>query len=317
MDLMGGFGAVFSSGEVSLSNDDFDFDSGQGFTDAYSLGLNYNRDLSKKTELTSNYFFSRTDKDLDRTSFTQNVLNEGTFTTNEKSFTNRVNNRHKLNLNIKSKMDSSQLLSIKSTFGLNIAETNRTFNRSLLGFSGNPENSSSTTNNTERDKFSFGIRTNYSKRFGQASRVLTIRGNIATESTDNLRLLNSLNTFFADQRLESIDQRQTETNDQINYELGISFTEPIGKRQYIDIGYSRQNYDNDFAKNFYDILQDPSQSESLNQALSNAYNRSFIYDRLGMTYKLNRKKYKFSLGAQYQISNLDEAIQKSTSSNEL
>jgi len=225
MDLMGGFGAVFSSGEVNLSNDDFDFDSGQGFTDAYSLGLNYNRDLSKKTELTSNYFFSRTDKDLDRTSLTQNVLNEGTFTTNEKSFTNRVNNRHKLNLNIKSKMDSSQLLSIKSTFGLNIAETNRTFNRSLLGFSGNPENSSSTINNSERDKFSFGIRTNYSKRFGKASRVLTIRGNIATESTDNLRLLNSLNTFFADQRLETIDQRQVETNDQINYELGISFTE--------------------------------------------------------------------------------------------
>jgi len=311
IDLMGGFGAAFGSGEVSFSNDDFDFDSGQGFTDAHSLGLNYNNDLSKKTELTSNYFYSRTDKDLDRTSFTQNILNEGTFTTNEKSFTNRINNRHKLNLNIKSKIDSSQLLSIKSTFGLNIAGTERTFNRTLLGFSATPENTSVTSNSSDRDKFTFGLRGNYSKRFGDASRVLTLTGNVASEYTDNLRLLNSLNTFFQNQRQEIIDQRQVESNDQLNYELGISFTEPLGKRQYLDIGYSRQNYDNDFQKNFFDILQDPTRTETLNEALSNAYNRSFLYDRFGLNYKLNRKKYKLSLGARYQISNLTGELESS------
>ncbi len=311
IDLMGGFGAAFSSGEVSFNNDDFDFDSGQGFTDAYSLGLNYNRDLSKKTELTSNYFYSRTDKDLDRTSFTQNVLDAGTYTTDEKSFTNRINNRHKLNLNIKTKLDSSQMISIKSTFGLNIAETNRSFDRTLKGFTDIPENSTVTTNSTDRDKFSFGIRGSYNKRFGKASRILSLRGNVASESNDNLKLLNSLNTFFVDQREETLHQRQLETNDQINYEVGISYTEPLGKRQFLSIAYGRQNYDNDFKKNFFDILQDPTESETLNEALSNAYNRSFLYDRVGLTYKLNRKKYKFSLGAQYQISNLNGEL-KST-----
>lgn len=308
MDLMGGFGAAFSSGEVTISGDDFDFDSGQGFTDAYSLGLNYNRDFGKKTELTSNYFFSRTDKDLDRNSFTQNILNEGTFSTSENSFTNNINNRHKLNLNIKSKIDSSQLFSIKSTFALNTAETNRAFDRTLLGFSETPENNTTTTNSTDRDKFSFGIQGSYNKRFGKASRVLSIRGNVASEQTQNNGLLNSLNTFFADQRIETIDQRQNETNDQLNYEIGMSYTEPLGKRQYLDVAYSRQNYDNDFEKNFFDILNDPIQSETLNHSLSDAYNRSFIYDRVGLTYKLNRKKYKLSLGTQYQISKLDGAI---------
>jgi len=82
----------------------------------------------------------------------------------------------------------------------------------------------------------------------------------------------------------------------------------LGKRQFLDLAYSRQNYDNDFEKNFFDILLDPRQSETLNDALSDAYNRSFIYDRFGVTYKLNRKKYKISLGAQYQISTLDGEI---------
>ncbi|MBT8219349.1 MAG: TonB-dependent receptor [Bacteroidia bacterium] len=313
IDLMGGFGAFMSSGGgINLTQDDvgpgFGPGTDQGFTDAYSLGINYNNELTKKLELSGNYFFSRIDKDLDRTSTRQNILDAGTYTTDETSFQNTVDNRHSVNLNLKNKLDSAQLLSIKTNFGWNMSNTNQQFQRTLTGFSETPESNTQTDNLTEKERLSFGIRSNYSRRFGKASRILSAKLNLANQYNDNLQLLNSINTFITSQVTDIIDQRQVETNDQINYEVGLSYTEPLGKRRYLEVGYSRQNYDNDYAKNFFDILTDPSQSETLNEALSNAYNRSFIYDRLGITYKLNRKNYSLLFGANYQISSLDGEI---------
>jgi len=196
IDLLGGFGAALSSGEISLSGDDFDFDSDQGFTDAYSLGLNFNSTIFKNTEVVSNYFLSRSDKILDRSSFTQNILSEGNYTTNEQSVTNSTNNQHRLKLNFKSKLDSARLITIKTNFGLLLSETGRMFDRTLNGFTGTPENNTVTTNSSERDKFNYGIKANYSQRIGKASRILMLKGNIASESNENLRLVNGLNNFF-------------------------------------------------------------------------------------------------------------------------
>ncbi len=77
------------------------------------------------------------------------------------------------------------------------------------------------------------------------------------------------------------------------------------KGQYLSFSLSRQNYNNQTRKDFFD---NEFNDAIFNPELSNRYDREYIFNRGGMDLMINRKKYNLTFGAELQHAALNGNI---------
>ena len=309
IDFMGGMGGFMGAGgEVRINSGDLGMpvgqDLGSGFVKTHSGGLNYNHDLSKKTELSGSYFYSRIENDIDRNTTRQSILNQESFNTSESALVNSLSNGHSLNFKLQSKIDSSQRLTIRGNAGWNVGRNSVDMSR-LLTSNERLENELMSSNRSDGDRFNFGINTTYSKKLGKNGRILSVNANVKDRSITNQAMIQSLNTFYpvmGQAFIDTLNQRQAQNNDALDYQLSLSFTQPIGRARYLEFSYNHQNIQNDLTKDFYDIIMRVRPEETFNEQLSNLFERGFLYNRVGLRYKVNRRKYNFMAGINLQHS---------------
>ena len=90
INFMGGMQSMMSGGQMrlQLGGDNaqgmpLNFGTDNGFTTTWAGGLNFNNELSDKTEINGSYFFSRLNNDLDRTLHRENFFSDTTLITDE------------------------------------------------------------------------------------------------------------------------------------------------------------------------------------------------------------------------------------------
>jgi hypothetical protein len=93
-----------------------------GFMTSGGAGLNYNDQLTKKTELQSNYFYNQLDQLIERETNRESFLPSGSFKTKQNTAQNTRNATHRANWTIDHKIDS--LNSLKWTNNLSYAQNN-------------------------------------------------------------------------------------------------------------------------------------------------------------------------------------------------
>jgi len=309
IDFMGGLGSFAGGGgRISIDTEELGLpvgqDLGKGFVNTTSGGINYNEDLNDKSELSGSYFYSRIDNNVDRTTIRQNLLQNQSYDTNEEAETNTLSNGHTLNLKYQSKIDSSQRLTIGGNLNYNNGSSSSILNR-VLSTGGIPQNSVLSDYDSNGDRVRFGLNGTYSKRLGKQGRIFSINGRANNRDNNTEALIHSLNMFYPNPNaytLDTLEQRQLIENASVDYQVGISFTEPLGRQTYLEANFSHLNNSNDYRKDFYDIMSNRGDQESLNTLLSDFYDRSFLYNRIGLNYKVNRKKYNLTLGFNLQHS---------------
>lgn len=318
LNFMGGLsnfmGASSSGGRVriSLNPEEMGISPGgglnKGFTTSWAGGLNLNRDLGKHTQLSANYFYNRLQNDADRTVSRQNLLgNDQSFDSREMEDRLSRNANHRLNLTLRHKIDSFQDLRVRSRISFNDALLNSEANSETFDEAGIVQNESIRNNHTTGENLSANTDLMYRRRFGKKGRALVAEASF--QKSDNTRngTFLSDNQYLTDtvNQRKSQQQRQKYADDATNYGGTISYTEPLGRRQYLEWQLGHQQYANETNKAFYDIVTTPTPGEVFNQALSTRYRRGYRYERGGMNYLLNREKYNLTLGATLQQSILD------------
>ena len=288
------------------------FDTGQpnyGFTNSGSGGLNFNYDISKKTEFSGSYFFNRVKKREEIESLRQNFFEENTFLSEVTEDKTTKNNNHRINTKIKSKIDSNQILTLRTNFTLSDGLFQNISKNSIFNTQQLLENTSWSDNGYDNRSWNVNTRLTYLLKFKKKGR--SFAANLGGGAQDNERTnnLESINSFLINQPSftfsDSIHQVQSQNQSQLDYSLSAAFTEPLSRKSYLQFRYSRRNFTNDLTRDVFDIQ---NEVEQLNNTLSNSYDRKYFYDRGGLTYKLNRKKYIFSTGAEIQHSKLDGRI---------
>ncbi len=314
VSFMGGMGNVMGGGGGGGGRMNANLPIGTGLGDGIvqtgAGGLNVNVDISEKIKLNNSFFTNNINNILDQESFRQSLLVNGGFTTEQKSLLENINSNHNFNSTLRAQIDSTQNLIVRLSAGLNVGSSIRTANSANYDESGGTQSLGLQQNTSESDRLSFNINTTYMKKLGKQGRFFSTNLVFGLMGQTQLGNVDNKNQFNRPLGVENINilQNQNQTNNQNNYNIKLSYTEPLGKRRYLEFNVNRSNFSNDFEKLFFDLFPALSPTERLNTDLSNAYNRDFTQTSAGFNYKINKNTASLTVGSALQHSTLNGII---------
>ena len=279
-----------------------------GFVTSAGAGLNYNDQLSKKTDLQSSYFYNQLDQLIERETNRESFLPSGSFKTKQNTAQNTNNATHRANWTIDHKIDS--LNSLKWTNNASYAQNsvNTGSSSSAVNAMGILENEGTRQSNSKGNNWRVNSELLWRHKFEKKGRTLSANFILGLEQSDRNGSLRAVNSFYnaigQKNRVDTLRQTNTQGNDRQSYGLTASYTEPLGKRRFLELNYAVNFSQNDVNRRVYDVNGE-GQSPRLNTQLSTQYQNDYIYQRGGFNLRFNDKLYNFSFGTSLQHSSLE------------
>lgn len=319
VSFMGGIGN-FMSGGGRGSSTDLPINNGglgNGFVNTDAFGVNFNWDPSESVTTNTSYFYTGIENIIDQEIFRENLLGNSGFTTEQDAMVNNASIGHTINSTIRAELDSTQRIVARITAKVN--DGTSMSNSSTINYSdvGLIQSQSLQDVASSADQTTLSVNITHLKRLSKTGKYFSLNGRLGYSSNDGIGAVNNENTLSnTNGSSENVDilQSQLQTNAQVDYLLKASYTMPLGGRKYFEINASRRNFNDDFAKEFYDLFPDQQPSEVLNDLLSNTYKRDFSYNTVGFNIKFNTNKSNLTIGANLQQSILNGELEGNTPS---
>lgn len=307
-DLLGVTGGSTGRGGRQMpgrSMGDFFVGQNDGITQAHSLGINYS-DQWKKTSVSMSYFFNQSintqQTELQREVFLGSISNQSYEESFQKSNTN---NNHRLNGRFVSTLDSNQSLIFTPRYSVqgNLSNSSTSGITSVLT---SLLNQTYQELNTQNLGINISNDLNYRKKLNNKGRSITLNANQRFSNNNYVSILDAQNIFELDSILN--DQESNDQNVSNTYGLGISLTEPLGKKGMLQLSYnpSLEYNTSDKKTNRQDpITEKYSLIDSL---LSSTFDNTVQRHNVGTNYRHSfNKNTSFTLGVNYQYSILEAA----------
>ena len=294
----GGFGRGMGAGSsvVNFNN------SNSGQIKSATGGLNIFYEFSPKFTLTTSYFLSTSNQLLVKTVDRENFLGTNNFNDHEDNTTEADKTGHTVNLNMQIKADSFHRIDIESVVRFNNTTSVTDLKKASESVTGLPINAITQVDNAKSDLEDLSFRTVFTKRLRKAGRVFSAEASYGNTINDNTYDVNRTANYFADQRIDSLLQEQISLSDNSNFRIFTEYKEPLGKRNYLGLAYSKRNYKTLQDKDFYNIdFLNPS-IRTFDQLLSSVSNNDLLYDRAALTYTKDDEKYSINADMVYQRS---------------
>lgn len=270
---------------------------GNGITSTNAGSLSYQNEWNKKLSADAGYNFNNRRNITIGKAYTQNFLESFTRLEDEATNNESDNYSHNLTGNLEFRPDTSNFLRISPRISRNSGESDN------LGFYTITQENLLTVrdNQNSNDNLSANISTNafFNHRFPKRGRNISLRGNFNFSKGDDFRgVLN--NYVITKPGLDSTriqNQLIDNTNRNFQTSANISYMEPIGKRNFIEFGYSWNRSTTSTNRNTNDVLNG---TQVFNPDLSNRYEYQFTTNRIGVNYRFVEKKYNYTVGLNAQ-----------------
>ena len=307
-----GGGMMFFGG----NNEDSYSDGKRGIPRNWNGGLHYSNKFDKDREsVNAGYKYSKVDAPGTALTFSKTFLPDTSWSTNTRnnSFSSVI--KHAVNVTIESMLDSMNSLKITLKGNKNDTRTSNSFYSESFTDAGDSintsnRNSSAITNNKSADATVL-----WRHKFKKISRTLSVNSVLNWYRSDNDGFLFSKNRYFlngAFDHADTIDQQNTGMNEGKSINTKIAYTEPLRKDLYMELSYSLAYNGNSNER----ITMVPGLNGKYTELVDTLSN-SFVFNRLvntpGLNFRLNKKKYNFSLGSAVGFSHF---IQKNITTNQ-
>lgn len=279
--------------------------SNTGFTRTWAGGLNYNNEWNKKTKLNLSYFLNSSNREVDRLLNRENFLSNGSFKTNENSFGTSLNESHRLNLTLEHDIDSSSNIKFTSNMGYSKTDQNSEANSEAFGLEDIIQNTGDRINYSNGLGMNWNNNLLYRLKLGKPGRTLSANLTFGLNDSERDAELESVNKYYdggALFRTDSIMQFSNQLGNTLSLGGNASYTEPLGKRRYLELNYAFNQNQND---QDYEVFDVNNGEEQFNDQLSNKFDNTTQYHRGGANFRKNATDYNFSFGAQVQQTILD------------
>ncbi len=287
-----GGGSSTSIGGFNLGN------TGGGVTSSSQAGLNYRDTWSKLFDVNGSYFFNHTRTDNERSTLRQSFINDSTtIINNDNTTTQSINNNHRANFNLIYTIDSFN--SIIYQPNLNVQNSRSYSNDSLLNYVGAKIlNKGRTITDNTGSGYTWSNNLLWRRRFRRPGRTLSV--NFSNTLADNDRKgFNIINTLS-----RKADYMTTTAGTTNNYGLSLSYTEPLARDKVLELNYSHNEARNTSDRETFDNSGN-GKYEKLVDTLTNKFENTNLYDRVGANFRVVKKKYNYQLGFAVQQTTLE------------
>lgn len=299
-EFMGGFqNAIAAGGLTKFGVLSPNQRNSKGINNQKSVGMNLNFSKSKKLKLNANYLFAGSDR---RIRATENTATFGeNFNFQIQDTTASENDIYQHRLNTKLKLNPSPSMSIiwnNKFFGLIDNQVKNSQSEYL------EENLiiNTTTNDLDLESNSLSFNSNLivRKKLKKKGRNFSLTAGYKHLNRDELLdFESSLSSII---NLINTDQIQDFTNRQETQNATFSFTEPIGKKVYLNTSYGYLDKSENPVRVYFNSVG----SEMIfDEDLSGNFTKDWRSHNIGFSIKKNRKKLKLNSGIDLQIISLN------------
>ncbi len=288
----------------SSSSDASSFLTGQqtGFNTTHALGLNYSDMFHKKTQIQASYFFNQSDNTFNNQLNRLYFVSDGTGQ-NYSELTDRLttNLNHRANLRLESNPDSMNNIVFNYKFSFQNSELTNILD-GITSLSGSLLSQSLTQNNSVGDASNQQGSILWNRKLGKIGRTLSLQGNYEYNQQLSDAYLDAYNYYTTDTII--LNQKNDQDGLSHNGSLMLSYTEPIGTKNQLQITYQPSVLwnNNDRYTNEKDSSGEYSMTDTL---LSSAFENQTQTQNLGFQVQRKNEKITFSLGLNLQQVDLE------------
>lgn len=272
-----------------------------------SGGLNFNNKLSTKTELNGSYNYTNSNTFVTREGTSESVIGDLETSGNSKSNNDSNSDSHRLNVTLNNKINAKNSIRwINRVDYRNNESISESEDESYLKSSNQLRNSTNRNNISSGNSIGFTSQALYQKAFAKKGRAFTTNLTLGLNNSNSDGTLLARNGLFNSNTNTVEYTNLNQVNDQISNRLNlgaeVSYTEPLNSSNFLEFNYSFQKVNNDLDKNVYNVKET---GNTLDSTLSNKYENDFIYNRVGLSYRISKEKWNANFGAAIQDSKLE------------
>lgn len=272
-----------------------------GISVTRSLGTNYRHDFDAgKGSFYGSYSYTNRSTDVLRQVTQQNVFATGSFTNNQNTATNTLSGNHRAFLNFEYNIDSFNYVKISPSLTYGKTESRSTSVFDFADAKGLPTSKGNNADTSSGTTPNLSVNAVWNMKFRKRGRNLATNINIGTSGNDSeSEKLNFTRNLNLPVPLETtLRQLIQQDNFSRNYGARMTFSEPLRPDRFLDLSYA---YNRSLTHNDREAyVYQPSGLLLLNPQLSNAFENTFINQRLGASIRTVKKKYNYSLGVNFQ-----------------
>lgn len=280
---------------------------GSGITTTWAGGMNYHDNWGKNTEGYGSYFYNSQHVVTNTTSASQNVLSDTSSSyTDAGSSSIRRNQNHRVNFNIDHKFDSTNSF----IFRPNISFQNTQTQSAQTSAYANTQKDPVYNTNGNSDQKNHGINGSYDlllrHKFAARFRSMSLDLNMSNTTNDGNGDNSSLNQHFIPSAYtDTINQKIITSSTGINFSPTLSYTEPLGKNQILEMNYNYSYSRNTSVHNTYAFDYFSHLYDRFDSLYSNDFQNTYYSNRLTLNYRVQNQKYNLSVGSGIQQGNLE------------
>ena len=270
--------------------------SGRISSEAKNISLNYSNTLNQNLQYSISYG-GNTNKSRNW-SFNQRqtFIADSSLLQEREGASAADGNSHSVNINLNYKIDSFSNVGVTAAAGLQQATNNTSdlanTNTAKAG-SVQPVNTATTNNNTNDNSWNGNINVNYNRRFRKQGRYFGLTFNSSRNQQNGDGGLESLTNFYdpfgtLTDSLER-NQRSDQNADGFTYGLNISYTEPVGRNQVLDVYYNLTNSNSKSERTTYNYNPITGKYDQPDSLASNGFENSNVLQSFGIGYNNFRK----------------------------
>ena len=303
MSDMGGMGGMNNMNASAFSGG-----SNSGISSTNSVGFNYRDQWSKRISVYGSYSYNHKNTSQLQNSSTQSFYQgsgNNSFINNQDINNLTIGNSHRFTFNFEYQIDSFNYIKISPSVNYSGSDAN---NKNIFDYSqtdGTKTSDGTNKNLTNSKAPNLAATILYNHKFRKRGRNFSSSITLGTNQNNSEQDITNLSYQYGQpfpgprNTFQYIDQE----NNNHNYGVRFTYSEPINKYRSLDFSYSHNlSYARNNRKTFN--VDSATQAKTLNNFLSNDYENDFYNNRIGVSLRTTKKKYNYTVGISVQPVNL-------------
>ncbi len=273
-----------------------------GISTSINAGANFSTQLSSKFKIGGNVRYGSTDADVESDVFTQNILSAGNTLERESNWSNNNSQNFNMDLRMEWKPDEATTIIFRpnvSFYGNNRDETGSFHTRNEL--SGDTINYGDSKYLSEGNGNSYGGNLDISRQLGKEGRVLSAQLRANRGESENSGTSVSSTFYHGTRPDDLIDQRFTNRSDNSSWRGFLSYVEPIGSNNFVQLAYE---YGHNISESDKDTRTPDGSGEYtvLDSLYSKRLENDFMNQKVELNFKAVRENYDYMFGMSLEPS---------------